>query len=123
AQTIAEWRGDRNDVEQVGYPGLPEHPGHDVAARQMSGFGGIVSLRVRGGEAAARAFAESTEVFGLSVSLGGVESLISHPATMTHGSTKGTPEAPPSDVVRLSVGIEDVEDLQADLDRALAGVR
>lgn len=123
AQTIAEWLGDRNDVEQVWYPGLPEHPGHDVAARQMSGFGGIVSLRVRGGEAAARAFAEFTEVFGLSVSLGGVESLISHPATMTHGSTKGTPEAPPSDVVRLSVGIEDVEDLQADLDRALAGVR
>ena len=123
AQTIAEWLADRNDVERVWYPGLPEHPGHDVAARQMSGFGGVVSLRVRGGEAAARAFAESTEVFGLSVSLGGVESLISHPATMTHGSTKGTPEAPPSDVVRLSVGIEDVEDLQADLDRALAGVR
>lgn len=123
AQTIAEWLAERNDVERVWYPGLPEHPGHDVAARQMSGFGGVVSLRVRGGEAAARAFAESTEVFGLSVSLGGVESLISHPATMTHGSTKGTPEAPPSDVVRLSVGIEDVEDLQADLDRALAGVR
>lgn len=123
AQTIAEWLADRNDVERVWYPGLPEHPGHDVAARQMSGFGGVVSLRARGGEAAARAFAESTEVFGLSVSLGGVESLISHPATMTHGSTKGTPEAPPSDVVRLSVGIEDVEDLQADLDRALAGVR
>lgn len=85
----------------------------------MSGFGGLVSFAVVGGEAAARRVAESTGVFGLSVSLGGVESLISHPATMTHGSTRGTPQAPPADLLRLSVGIEDVEDLIEDLDRAL----
>lgn len=119
AQVVAEWLQDHEQVGRVYYPGLPDHPGHDVAERQMSGFGGIVSFQVNGGEPAARRVAESTDVFGLSVSLGGVESLISHPATMTHGSTRGTPEAPPSDVVRLSVGIEDVEDLIDDLDRAL----
>lgn len=119
AQVVAEWLQDHAQVGRVYYPGLPDHPGHDVAERQMSGFGGIVSFQVNGGEPAARRVAESTDVFGLSVSLGGVESLISHPATMTHGSTRGTPEAPPSDVVRLSVGIEDVEDLIDDLDRAL----
>ncbi|WP_129358335.1 cystathionine gamma-synthase [Rothia uropygioeca] len=119
AQTVAEWLREHEGVERVYYPGLADHPGHAVAKRQMSGFGGIVSFRVKGGETAARKVAESTDVFGLSVSLGGVESLISHPVTMTHGSTRGTPEAPPSDVVRLSVGIEDVEDLISDLERAL----
>ena len=88
----------------------------------MSGYGGIVSFQVHGGEAAARRVAEATNTFLLSVSLGGIESLISHPATMTHGSTKGTPQAPPADVLRLSVGIEDVEDLIDDLEHALAKV-
>lgn len=120
AEVIARWLQGHRAVDRVYYPGLPDHPGHEIAARQMIGFGGIVSLGLRGGEAAARRVAEATRVFGLSVSLGGVESLISHPATMTHGSTKGTPQAPPSDVVRLSVGIEDVEDLIEDLDAALA---
>ncbi|TLP94868.1 cystathionine gamma-synthase [Nesterenkonia salmonea] len=119
AACIADWLTTHPRVEQVFYPGLPEHSTHHIAAQQMSGFGGLVTLRVTGGEAAARVVAESTRLFGLSVSLGGVESLISHPATMTHGSTAGTPQAPPRDLVRLSVGIEDVEHLIDDLDRAL----
>ncbi|GFZ78458.1 cystathionine gamma-synthase [Nesterenkonia alkaliphila] len=120
AAEIADWLTEHPQVDEVFYPGLPDHRTHQIAAEQMSGFGGLVTFRLRGGEAAARRTAESTELFGLSVSLGGVESLISHPATMTHGSTKGTPEAPPADVLRLSVGIEDVEQLVEDLDRALA---
>jgi cystathionine gamma-synthase len=123
AQAIAEWLTGQDDVARVFYPGLPEHPTHELARRQMSGFGGIVTFQLAGGEQAARTVAESTEVFGLSVSLGGVESLISHPATMTHGSTRGTPEAPPRDVVRISAGIEDAEDLIEDLDRALRQLR
>ncbi|HJF15387.1 MAG TPA: PLP-dependent transferase, partial [Enteractinococcus helveticum] len=103
-------------------PGLASHPSHSIARQQMSGFGGVVSFQVHGGEAAARRVAEGTETFLLSVSLGGIESLISHPATMTHGSTRDTPQAPPADVVRLSVGIEDVEDLIDDLERALSKV-
>lgn len=119
ASVIADWLHDHAAVTQVFYPGLPEHPTHRIAAEQMTGFGGLISFRVAGGEAAARTVAESTGLFGLSVSLGGVESLISHPATMTHGSTRGTPEAPPADVVRLSVGLEDAEHLLQDLERAL----
>lgn len=119
AAAVADWLTTHPKVEQVFYPGLAGHSTHHIAARQMSGYGGLVTLRVAGGEAAARVVAESTQLFGLSVSLGGVESLISHPATMTHGSTAGTPQAPPRDVVRLSVGIEDVEHLIDDLDRAL----
>ncbi|WHS28242.1 cystathionine gamma-synthase [Auritidibacter ignavus] len=119
ARIIAEWLQDRSEVDQVFYPGLSSHPSYDIARRQMSDFGGIVSFRLNGGEAKARQVAESTETFLLSVSLGGVESLISHPATMTHGSTKGSEQAPPADVVRLSVGIENIEDLLIDLERAL----
>lgn len=120
ATAIAEWLIAHPRVEESFYPGLAGHRTHHIAAQQMSGYGGLVTFRVSGGEPAARAVAESTRLFGLSVSLGGVESLISHPATMTHGSTRGTPQAPPSDIVRLSVGIEDVGQLIDDLDRALA---
>lgn len=120
AQTVAEWLSGRAGVEQVYYPGLAGHAGHDVARTQMAGFGGIVSLRV-GTEEKARAVAEGTELCGLSVSLGGVESLICHPATMTHAAAAGTGQAPPRDLVRVSVGIEDVDDIVEDLDRALIG--
>ena len=106
-------------VERVFYPGLPEHPGHEVAARQMSAFGGIVSLSL-GTEAAARQFAESTRLFTLAESLGGVESLVNYPDAMTHASVRGTELAVPADVVRLSVGLETVDDLVDDIDQALA---
>lgn len=119
ASAIADWLTTHPRVEQVLYPGLADHSTHHIAARQMSGYGGLITLSVSGGETTARAVAESTRLFGLSVSLGGVESLISHPATMTHGSTAGTPQAPARNLVRLSVGIEDVEHLVDDLDRAL----
>ena len=89
------------------YPGLPGHPGHEVAARQMSGFGGMVSVRMRGGPQAAHDFCSRTEVFILAESLGGVESLIEHPGAMTHASTAGSQLEVPDDLVRLSVGIED----------------
>ena len=107
-------------VEQVIYPGLADHPGHEVAARQMKRFGGMVSFRVKGGEAAALAVCEHTRVFTLGESLGGVESLIEHPGRMTHASVAGTDLEVPADLVRLSVGIESVEDLLADLDQALS---
>jgi cystathionine gamma-synthase len=108
-------------VERVFYPGLPEHPGHEVAARQMSAFGGIVSLSL-GTEAAARKFAESTRLFTLAESLGGVESLVNYPDAMTHASVRGTELAVPVDVVRLSVGLETVDDLVDDIDQALAAL-
>lgn len=120
AEVLADWLQGRALIKQVFYPGLESHPTHHIAYQQMSGYGGIISFQVHGGEAAARRVAEATNMFLLSVSLGGIESLISHPATMTHGSTKGTEQAPPADVVRLSVGIEDVEDLIEDLQQALA---
>ncbi|MBD8045218.1 cystathionine gamma-synthase [Arthrobacter sp. Sa2BUA2] len=123
AQALAEWLRDKPGVAEVLYPGLPEHPGHALAARQMSGFGGIVSLRFAGGAAAARAFAESTRLFALSVSLGGVESLICYCSEMTHASVRGTGLAVPVDLVRLSVGVEDLVDLQADLAHALERTR
>ena len=106
-------------VGQVYSPGLPEHRGHELAARQMDGFGGIVSVRLGGGEPAARAFAQSTELFALSVSLGGVESLICYCSKMTHASVRGTPLEVAPNIVRLSVGIEEVDDLIADLESAL----
>ncbi len=106
-------------VERVLYPGLPDHPGHDVAVKQMSGFGGMVSFLVAGGEEAAIAVAGATELFTLAESLGAVESLIEHPAVMTHASAAGSDlEVDPS-LVRLSVGIETIDDLRADLARAL----
>lgn len=122
AQALAEWLRDHPAVSTVHYPGLPEHPGHGLAARQMDGFGGIVSVRLEGGEQAARTFAESTRLFGLSVSLGGVESLVCYSSEMTHASVRDTPLAVPTDLVRLSVGIEDVEDLRDDLEQALTVV-
>ncbi len=105
-------------VARVYYPGLETHPGHAIAARQMRGFGGIVSLALESGEAARR-FAESTRLFQLAESLGGVESLVNYPDAMTHASVRGTEAAVPVEVVRLSVGIEDVDDLLADVEQAL----
>lgn len=122
AQTIAEWAAERPEFERVYYPGLASHPGHDIAARQMSGFGGMLSLALSAGPAAAKAFAESTEIFQLAESLGGVESLIGYPPDMTHASVRGTALAVPENVVRLSVGIEDVRDLIADLEQGLSRI-
>lgn len=119
AQAVAEALVAAPGVERVYYPGLTDHPGHDVAARQMRGFGGMLSVALSGGPAAARRFAESTELFALAESLGGVESLIGYPSEMTHASVKGTELAVPENVVRLSVGIEDAGDLVADLQQAL----
>ena len=120
AAVIAEFLDGHPAIETVLYPGLPGHPGHEVAARQMSGFGGMVSVRLRGGADAARKFCSRTEVFILAESLGGVESLIEHPGAMTHASTAGSQLEVPDDLVRLSVGIEDVADLLADLEQALS---
>jgi len=106
-------------VASVLYPGLPSHPGHDVAARQMSGFGGMVSFRLKDGEDAALKVCDRAQVFTLAESLGGVESLIEHPGRMTHASAAGSPLEVPADLVRLSVGIEDADDLLADLEQAL----
>lgn len=119
AQALAEFLEARPEVERVYYPGLPSHPGHALAASQMSGFGGMLSVALRGGAEAAIAFAESTELFQLAESLGGVESLMNYPARMTHASVAGTELAVPENIVRLSVGVEDVADLRADLERAL----
>ena len=121
AQQVAEFLAEHPGVSEVFYPGLPAHPGHDVAARQMRRFGGMVSFRCAGGEAAALEACGRAKVFTLGESLGGVESLIEHPRKMTHASVAGTQQEVDGDVVRLSVGIEDVEDLIADLDQALAG--
>ncbi|SEG46100.1 cystathionine gamma-lyase [Thermomonospora echinospora] len=105
-------------VRTVLYPGLPDHPGHEVAVKQMRAFGGMVSFRMASEEAAVRV-CERTELFTLGESLGGVESLIEHPGRMTHASAAGSPLEVPADLVRLSVGIENVEDLLADLRSAL----
>ncbi len=107
-------------VSRVLYPGRPGHPGHDVAARQMKAFGGMVSFQLAGGEDAALKVCELVEIFTLGESLGGVESLIEHPGRMTHASVAGSPLEVPNDLVRLSVGIEDIEDLLADLANALS---
>ncbi|ALD63109.1 cystathionine gamma-synthase [Arthrobacter sp. LS16] len=119
ASTLAGWLEERPDVARVYYPGLPGHPGHELAARQQRDFGGILSLQLAD-EAGARAFAESMELFQLSVSLGGVESLVCYPREMTHASLIGTPLEIPANLVRLSVGIEEVDDLLGDLERGLA---
>jgi len=120
AQAVAEWLQGRPEVEAVYYPGLPDHPGHELAKKQMRGFGGMVSVSFTGGEAAARKVAESTRVFTLAESLGGIESLVNYPSQMTHASVKGTELAVPENLIRLSVGIEDVEDLIADLEKAFS---
>ncbi|MBL7497730.1 aminotransferase class I/II-fold pyridoxal phosphate-dependent enzyme [Frankia sp. CNm7] len=119
AARVAELLLGHPGVAEVRYPGLPTHPGHLVAARQMSGFGGMVSFSARGGEAAAEEICRRTRLFTLAESLGGVESLIEHPGRMTHASAAGSPLAVPGDLVRLSVGIESVDDLLADLRQAL----
>ncbi|MFJ1655007.1 cystathionine gamma-synthase [Streptomyces sp. NPDC088337] len=106
-------------VSQVLYPGLPEHPGHEVAAKQMKAFGGMISFRVEGGEEAAVEVCNRAKVFTLGESLGGVESLIEHPGRMTHASVVGSALEVPGDLVRLSVGIENVDDLLEDLKQAL----
>lgn len=120
AEAIARMLVDHDAVSHVSYPGLPDHPGHEVAARQMRRFGGMISLRLAGGREAALDLCSRTKVFTLAESLGGVESLIEHPGAMTHASTAGSQLEVPEDLVRLSVGIEDVEDLLEDLEQALA---
>jgi len=123
AQIIAGWLDEDPRIERVYYPGLEDHPGHDIATRQMSAPGGMVSFQLKGdSEQEAREMVSRTEVFTLAESLGGVESLIEHPVSMTHGAIprEARLEAGLSDsLIRLSVGIEDVIDLQEDLDRAI----
>jgi cystathionine gamma-synthase len=119
AAAVAAFLAGHPKVAEVIYPGLPSHPGHLVAARQMTGFGGMVSVRL-GSVEAALALCDRTRVFTLAESLGGVESLIEHPARMTHGSVAGTALEVPDDLIRISVGIEDLADLLADLAQALA---
>jgi cystathionine gamma-synthase len=118
-QAIAEWLTEHPKVKRVNYPGLPSHPQHDLAKRQMKSFGGMLSFELSGGEAAAKRTVARTKIFALAESLGGVESLIEVPLAMTHGSVRGTKLAPPAGLVRLSVGIETVSDLIADLAQAI----
>jgi cystathionine gamma-synthase len=119
ARGVADMLAAHPAVTEVLYPGLPGHPGHEIAAKQMRGFGGMVSFRVRGGEEAAIAICARTRVFTLGESLGGVESLIEHPGRMTHASASGSPLEVPADLIRLSVGIESGDDLLEDLRSAL----
>jgi cystathionine gamma-synthase len=119
AQRIAEALAAHPKVTAVHYPGLADDPGHEVAAKQMSGFGGMISFRVAGGEQEAVDLCGRTELFTLGESLGGVESLIEHPGRMTHASVAGSALEVPADLVRVSVGIESVDDLLADLRQAL----
>src|SRR5262249_54352344 len=120
AERIAGFLTQHRAVAQVYYPGLPSHPGHEIAAKQMRRFGGMISFRTVGGPDAALAVCNRARLFVLGESLGGVESLIEHPGRMTHASVAGSPLEVPDDLVRLSVGIETVDDLLADLDQALA---
>ncbi|KAB7743544.1 cystathionine gamma-synthase [Nostocoides sp. F2B08] len=119
AEAIVEFLQRHPGVTAVHYPGLPSHPNHDVAARQMARFGGMISFQVKGGEDVATKVCAETELWTLGESLGGVEALIEHPGRMTHASVAGTALEVPSDLIRLSVGIEDVDDLIADLRQAL----
>ena len=122
ALKVAEWlESQPSDViERVWYPGLESHPGHEIAARQMhGGFGGIVSVQLAAGAEAAKHFVDHTQIFTLAESLGGVESLIEVPAAMTHASVAGTTLQVPANLVRISVGIENADDLIADLKQAL----
>ena len=122
AHAVAKFLNQHKNVKKVFYPGLPSHPGHELAKRQQHGFGGMVSFEIKGGLKEANAVIRSTKIFALAESLGGIESLICHPQTMTHASMipelrekAGVNER----VIRLSVGIEDVNDLIEDLDQAL----
>ncbi|HEY0639044.1 MAG TPA: cystathionine gamma-synthase [Pseudonocardiaceae bacterium] len=119
AERVVEAIAGHPRVEQLYYPGLPDHPGHEVAAKQMARFGGMVSFRVSGGEQAAFDVCARMRVFTLAESLGGIESLVEHPGRMTHASVVGSALEVPSDLVRLSVGIEDADDLVADVLAAL----
>lgn len=119
AERVVDFLVGHPAVASVLYPGLPGHPGHAVAAKQMRRFGGMVSVRLKGGRQAALDFCARTEVFTLAESLGGVESLIEHPGAMTHASTAGSLLEVPDDLVRLSVGIEDAADLLGDVEQAL----
>jgi cystathionine gamma-lyase len=122
ARRLAAWLVEQPRIERVYYPGLPSHPGHELAKRQMRDFGGMISIRLQGGGEAAKRFLPRTKLFSLAESLGGVESLVCHPATMTHASipadiriARGVDDG----LIRLSVGIEDADDLQEDLRQAL----
>jgi len=123
AEAVAGMLSSHPAVAAVHYPGLPRHPGHDLACRQMRRFGGMVSFTLAGGEAAALEVARSTRLFTLAESLGAVESLIEHPARMTHASAAGTPLSVDPGLLRLSVGLEAAEDLLEDLSTALDRVR
>ncbi len=125
ARRLAAWLEQQPQIERVYYPGLPNHPGHELAKRQMRDFGGMISMRLKGGGEAARRFLPRTKLFSLAESLGGVESLVCHPATMTHASipaelrqARGVDDG----LIRLSVGIEDADDLQEDLYTALVNL-
>ena len=123
ALAVARFLSEHPSVEHVYYPGLPSHPGYEIAQRQMRGSGGMVSFDVRGDRDAARRVAEGTRLFRLAAGFGGVESLIAHPLTMTHASQAGLAIAPSDRLLRLSVGIEAEDDLIADLATALALAR
>ncbi len=122
AARITTFLQDHPSVERVFYPGLPGHRGHGIARKQMSGFGGIVSFTVHGGESVALKVCNAARLFTLAESIGAVESLISHPLLMTHASTVGSKVAPPADLIRISVGLESPDDLIADLSRAFQEV-
>ncbi len=123
AMQVAQFLNGHPAVARTFYPGLPGHPGYDLARRQMTGFGGMVSFVLKGGGRAARAVASSTRVFLLAESLGGVESLLDHPASMTHASLAGSPMQVDEGLIRLSVGIEHIDDLIDDLKQALDNAR
>jgi cystathionine beta-lyase/cystathionine gamma-synthase len=123
---LAAWLAEQPQVQKIYYPGLSSHPNHELARRQMRDFGGMISISLKGGKEAALRLLTRTRLFSLAESLGGVESLIGHPATMTHASipaevrqARGVDDG----LVRLSVGIEDADDLQEDLRQAVAGER
>jgi cystathionine gamma-synthase len=123
AQSVANYLESRTDVvSAVYYPGLESHPGHDLARKQMDGFGGMISFKLAGGEKAAKKFCDSTKLFTLAESLGGVESLVNYPAEMTHASANGSPLEVAKDIVRLSVGVENIADILADIVQALEQV-
>ncbi|MGN6414130.1 cystathionine gamma-synthase [Flexivirga sp.] len=121
AEKVVEFLRGRNDVTHIYYPGLDSHPGHDIAAKQMRRFGGMVSFQLAGGEQHAVDAIGRTKIWTLGESLGGVESLIEHPGRMTHASVAGTELEVPADLIRLSVGLEDPDDLITDLHQALDG--
>jgi cystathionine gamma-lyase len=123
AMQLAQWLEQHPKIEKVAYPGLVAHPQHALAKAQMDGFGGMVSVWVKGGEAAARRLMERTELFACAESLGGVESLVNHPAIMTHASVPAERRAAlgvDDNLVRFSVGVEHIDDLRADIEQALA---